>query len=336
MIFIRRLLLILLVFGNLTSCLSYRKFNSLQFEVLTPSEIILPENIKTVALINRDLHCTDTSLVLYNYMNNWYNVDTIKNLKLTNECIYYLAKLLKKDGKFEQIVNYSDTAIQTRQLLNNLNQNTILDSTSADLCIFFDSLRFSGIPVSGYPNLFRTKVNLKWSYTYRSDSAYHTFHRNDSIIYDDVYRLISYRGIKLYLVSYLNLSCKDIGNLMSTLIIPTWNPVQQVYYHSKNANMLKAEIFIRQSEWLKAAEILNIKTKSKNRKLAAKACYNMAVINEMEGHPDIAIEWLNKTDVGTGVFMKEYKTVCKQYIEVLTLRKQEIERLEKQIGKPEN
>jgi len=333
MISLHRLLLALLLLGSLSSCIISRKFNSIQFEVLTPSEITLPENIKTVALINRDLHCKDTSLASYNYMNNWYKMDTIKNLKLTNECIYSLAKILQKDGKFEQIVNYYDTTLQTRQLLKNGNQNDTYDSIKTDLCIFFDSLRFSGIPLSGYPNLYRTKVSLNWSYTYRSDSAYHTFHRNDSIVYDDVTRMISFRGIKMYQIGYLNLSCKDIGNLMGTLIKPTWNSVQQIYYHSKNPDMLKAEKFIRQREWLKAAEILNEKTKSKNIKLAAKACYNMAVVNEMEGHPDIAIEWLNKTDSGKGSFMKEYKTVCKQYIKVLTLRKKEIETLDKQVRK---
>ena len=331
MISIQRLLLFLLVFGNLTSCIISKKFNSIQFEVLTPSEIILPENIKTVALINRDLHCTDTSLVQYNYMNVWSNVDTIKNLKLTNECINSIAKILQKDGKFEQIINYIDTAFKTKEFLINPNRNYIFDNTKADLCIIFDSLRFSGIPISGYPKLFRTKVNLKWTYTFWSDSAYHTYHRNDSIVYDDVTRMISNRGIKLYLASYLYLSCKDIGNLIGNLIIPTWNPVQQVYYHSKNSDMLKAEKCIKNSEWLKAAEILNKKTKSKNRKLAAKACYNMAVACEMEGYPDTAIEWLNKSNTGKSSFMKKHEIVCKKYIEVLTLRKNEIEQLEKQI-----
>lgn len=336
MILIRRLLLILLVWGNLTSCIISRKFNSIQFEVLTPSEIIVPENIKTVALINRDLNCKDTSLVLYNYMNNWYKMDTIKNLKLTNECIYHLAKLLIKDGKFEQIVNYSDTAIQTRQLLNNLNQNAFSDSTSADLCIFLDSLRFSGIPVPENPNLYHTKVNLNWSYTFQSDSTYHTFNRNDSIVYNDTFRLISNRGIKLYLTSYLYLSCKDIGNFIGAKLIPTWNPVQQIYYRSNNPDMRKAEKFIQNKEWLKAAEILNEKTKSKNKKLAAKARYNIALTCEMQGFPVTAIEWLNNPNTGKSKFMKKHETVCKQYLEVLSLRKQEIERLEKQISKPEN
>jgi hypothetical protein len=100
--------------------------------------------------------------------------------------------------------------------------------------------------------------------------------------------------------------------------------------------MLKAEKYIKNNEWLKAAEILNEKTKSKNSKLAAKACYNMAVINEMESHPDIAIEWVNKPNTSKSGFMKKHEIVCKQYIELLALRKKEIEQLDKQVKKPEN
>jgi len=330
MISLQRLLLIILFLGNLSSCIISSKFNSIQFEALTPSEIFLPENIKKVALINRDIHCRDTSLVSFNY-----KVDTIKKLKIPRKCFNSLVKVLQNEERFEQVINYTDTALQHRHILTNPNQNDIFDSAKADLCIFFDSLRFSGIPVSGYPNLYQTKVNLNWSYTYRSDSTYHTFHRNDSIVYDDVNRLISYHGIKLYLASQLYLSCKDLGNYVGTKLIPTWITVQQIYYHSKNPDMLNAEKFIRKNEWLKAAEILNEKTKSKNRKLAAKARYNMALTCEMQGYPETAIEWLNKSNTDKSSFTKNHEKVCQQYIEVLTLRKKEIERLDKQVEKSE-
>jgi hypothetical protein len=127
----------------------------------------------------------------------------------------------------------------------------------------------------------------------------------------------------------------DIGKLLGNKFIQTWTPVQQVYYHSSNNDMLQAEKFARKNEWIKAAEIWNQKTKSKNRKLASKACYNMAVSSEMMGYPDLAIEWLKKNDFGSGLFMQEYNDCCKQYIKVLTLRKNEIEQLNRQNSKHE-
>lgn len=333
MISFHRLLLTVLLMGSLTSCIISRKFNSIQFEVLTPSEITLPENIKTVALINKDLNCTDTSLVL-NYSVSENKVDTMKNLKLANYCISTLTSFLIEKEKFETVTNYSDTLYKTKSQLSQFNLQEVFNKTQTDLCVFIDSLYFDEILLDSLPNLYQTKINIKWSVAYRTDTALVKVNRNDSLIVDFDCKLRFYEK-KAYLISYLYLACKSIGNYLGPKIIPTWNAVQQVYYHSKNQDMLKAEKFIQQREWLKAAEILNEKTKSKNRKLAAKACYNMAVINEMEGHPDIAIEWLNKTDSGKGSFVKKYKTVCKQYIEVLTLRKKEIETLDKQVRKPE-
>jgi hypothetical protein len=329
---VQRFLLVLLFTGSLSSCIITKKFNSIQFEVLNPSEIAFPENIKTVALINRDIHCHDKSLVFYNYKGNWQNVDTIKNLKLANECLFYLSQVLRKGGRFEKVVNYNDTAFQSSQLPISPDRNSFVDRTRADLCIFIDSLRFSGIHVSGYPNLYQTKVNVSWSYTYRSDTVSHTFLRNDSIVYYDYYRIISYQGKKLYQISYLNLSCRDIGILLGNKLTQTWDPVQQQYYHSQNYEMLRAERFARKNEWRRAAEIWNQQAKSKNRKLAAKACYNMAVSCEMMGYPDLAIEWLNKTESGNGFFMKEYKEICNQYKKILVLRKGEIEKLDRQFG----
>jgi hypothetical protein len=330
MISIQRLLLVLLVLGNLSSCIITKKFSSIQFEVLTPSEIILPENIKTVALINRDLHCTDTSLVI-NYSATENKVDTMKNLKLANNCTATLTYFLKDEGKFESVTNYSDTLYKTKLQLSQFSLKKIFNKTQTDLCVFIDSLYFNEILLDSLLNLYQTKINLKWSFAYRTDTSLVKVNREDSLIFDFDCKLRFY-GKKAYLISYLYLACKSIGNHIGTKIVPTWNPVQRIYYHSKNQDMLKGEEFIRQREWLKAAEILNMKTKSKNRKLAAKARFNIALTCEMLGNPDTAIEWLNKSNTVKSSFMKKHEKVCKQYIEVLTLRKLEIERLEKQVS----
>jgi len=265
MISIQRLLLILLVLGNLSSCIISRKFNSIQFEVLTPSEIILPENIKTVALINRDIHSTDTSLVI-NYSANENKVDTFKNLKLANNCTVALTYFLRDEGKFESVTNFSDTLYDTKLQLTQFSLKETFNKTRTDLCVFIDSLYFNEILRDSLLNLYQTKINLNWSVAYRTDTLLAKVNRKDSLIFDFDCKLRFYEK-KAYLIGYLYFASKSIGNHIGTKIIPTWNSVQRIYYHSKNSDMLKAEEYIRNNEWLKAAEILNVKTKSKNKKL---------------------------------------------------------------------
>lgn len=61
----------------------------------------------------------------------------------------------------------------------------------------------------------------------------------------------------------------------------------------KNSFMV---IYLLAGDWLKAAEIYKKETKNKNENIAAKATYNMALICEMEGNLDVAIDWLDRSN----------------------------------------
>ena len=122
---------------------------------------------------------------------------------------------------------------------------------------------------------------------------------------------------------------KYLGKSFGTKIIPSWVQIDRMYYHSKNPEMIKAEKFAKNQDWLDAAEIWNKQTKNKNQEIAAKACYNMALACEMDGKHDLAIDWLNHKILTK--YNEQYEINCERYIRVLTLRKYEIEELEKQI-----
>jgi hypothetical protein len=122
-----------------------------------------------------------------------------------------------------------------------------------------------------------------------------------------------------------------LGKAFAAKIVPSWLKVERTYYRSNNVNMLKAEKYCLGGDWLKAAEIYNRETKNKNRNIAAKAKYNMALVCEMEGKPDAAIDWLVNSFSTYKFENEEHKFNCKQYIDLLAMRKKEIARLGKQI-----
>jgi hypothetical protein len=95
--------------------------------------------------------------------------------------------------------------------------------------------------------------------------------------------------------------------------------------------MLQAEQLCLNGEWLKAAEIYQRETTNKNRNIAAKAKYNMALICEMEGKPDVAIDWLINSHSTFKYPNEEHQFNCRLYINTLAARKKEIERLDKQV-----
>ena len=97
--------------------------------------------------------------------------------------------------------------------------------------------------------------------------------------------------------------------------------------------MLLAEKYALNNEWLKAAEIWNKQSRNKNPRMAAKACYNMALACEMEGKLDAAIDWLVQSHSVLKENNEEHKENCKRYIAVLAQRKKEIDKLAHQVRK---
>jgi hypothetical protein len=124
---------------------------------------------------------------------------------------------------------------------------------------------------------------------------------------------------------------KYIAKTFGSKLAPSWMPVERMYYTSGNPTMQMAEKFALQNEWLKAAEIWNRESKNKNKKIAAKATFNMAIACEMEGKFDLAIDWLVKSYSALPKNNEEHKASCQRYIDVLALRKKEVKKLSKQI-----
>ena len=123
---------------------------------------------------------------------------------------------------------------------------------------------------------------------------------------------------------------KFIGKSFGVKMIPSWIQVERIFYLSKNPEMKLAEKYAIKQNWQKAAEIWNNQTKNENIKIAAKACYNMALSCEMAGKYDLAIDWLTDSNNILTKNNYQHRANCRQYIDVLKFRKEEIERLEKQ------
>jgi hypothetical protein len=65
--------------------------------------------------------------------------------------------------------------------------------------------------------------------------------------------------------------------------------------------------------------------------MATKAMYNMALACEMEGKPELSMDWLSKSNIELIREDKNHKENCERYKKVLSSRKLEIEKLATQI-----
>lgn len=202
------------------------------------------------------------------------------------------------------------------------------------MCIILDFIPFKTTFNIYFSTPFKTQANLLWTIAFKTDSIAYSYQQTDTLFFDRAQvRQFSGPGDKI-LKHLLTNSCEYLGRSFGTKVIPSWIPVQRLYYKSKNRNMLEAERFAIKQDWLKAAEIWNKETKNKNWKIAAKACFNMALTCEMEGNPDVGIEWLEKSSLSLNKDDGMHKINCQRYINILTGRKKEIEKLGKQVQNP--
>ena len=324
--------LLLLVALSLTSCLVTESSKTLRVEIMKPGIITLPNNIDTIALVNRSSYFKDS--IPFKYFNGKVIIadTTIKFKAISDTCVSALAGFLKDEGYFKEVINYRDNPVN-KWFFSNGNINNpaeIFQKTKSDICIFLDFLNFNVAAFYGLEDVTTNLVALSWKIAIKNDSLIYQYNQVDTLIYDPVDSPVIMSGQKRLQI-LVNNSSQYLGKFFGTKIIPNWVQVDRLYYKSNNPNMILAEKYALENDWLKAAEIWNVQTKNKNPKIAAKASFNMALASEMEGKPDIGIDWLVRSHEFMFQNNEEHRANCQRYITVLALRKKEIEKLQQQL-----
>jgi hypothetical protein len=91
---------------------------------------------------------------------------------------------------------------------------------------------------------------------------------------------------------------KKVGNLagvtLAQRLIPYKIRVYRDYYVKGTNNFEIAMRKARTGNWDEAGQLWKKETTNPSSKIAGRACYNMAIISEIDGFLDVAIEWARK------------------------------------------
>jgi hypothetical protein len=114
------------------------------------------------------------------------------------------------------------------------------------------------------------------------------------------------------------------GQAYAARILPYWIRVSRDYFVGGNENFKTAKRKAQSGNWDGAAEIWKQETKDPDGKLAGRACYNMAIISEINGNLDEAIQWAQKS-------YEDYRIrLALHYLNILNYRKRQNELLKSQ------
>lgn len=331
---VRNFLPIILLLSSLTSCMITNSVRTAQIEIMKPAIIDIPENYQNVAIFNRDIFQSDTCIFKYFKGPRLASDTNIRYHDLSKTCTNALTSFLREKDYFQRITNYSDSLkdlLKEPEIL--AHPYDLLKKTNSDICIFLDYFHFHRTYLDDFNSSARIRSALFWTIAIKTDTAAYIYLQADTLIYEEPPIGIHSKdkGTKAILMEV----SENLGRFFGAKIIPAWIPVERMYYKSNNHEMLQAEQYAHNNDWIKAAEIWNKETINKNRKIVAKACFNMALACEMEGEMDEAIDWLNKSSPVLSENNAEHKANCKRYIDILVMRKKEMERLGKQVRNPE-
>lgn len=324
------LLLIFSFFLILTSCSITDNIRTMQIEVMRPGIINIPENIDTLAILYRDVYDIENEPFKYFDGLEVIKDSTIKISDISKVCIDSLERKLKETSYFKKVYNYHDSFKNLWTSALDLNQpNRLFQMTNSDLCIILEYINFYRNLISDRTDYSTISAQLTWVMVFRGDTTGYYYYQTDTLDYDynTVNALIKGSSTKPLVKN----AAAYLGQSFASKLLPNWIPVDRMYYKSSNPDMMKAEKFAMKNDWLNAAEIWNRMTFSKNEKMSAKACFNMALACEMEGKLDLSIDWLIHSFERLTRNNVEHRDNCKKYINVLAMRKKEIERLSKQV-----
>jgi hypothetical protein len=110
-------------------------------------------------------------------------------------------------------------------------------------------------------------------------------------------------------------SCYYAGMKYAERIAPFWQDERRYLLVPNNWDFYKAVEYVQQNQWLNAIEIWRRHAYSKNSRLAAMACYNMAIASELFDNLDAALDWAAKS------YLIKNKKYVEDYIKLLEKRK---------------
>ncbi len=317
----------------LSSCTVQEKLNYVQIEILKPSRFHVPISNSTIVIVNRAQKRNDSILVFNPLVKDKRYQFLSKNSHIISaRCSEYLVNYLKIYKQFNDIKCFGEISYPKSFVNNEINRDKYFSDTNADIAVFIDSVNvFSKEEGASNYKYKSPMAYIDWSIVWKNDSGYSVF-RQDTTLRLPKEIISTHSGKIFYDDGLLNDASYKLAYCMAEIISPKWTAVDRSYYYSKNLTMLEAEEYAQKNEWMRAAEIWNVKTAVKNRRLAGKACYNMALACEMEGKPELASDWVIKSQATTRKSNIRHQELCKEYLEILAQRLKDNDFLKVQMG----
>jgi len=329
------------------TCYSCSSTNLMSLSVLKPAPVSIPANIKTVALVNRSkaanesqtldaihkalsLESNDLQQAGANGSIRGLKDELMKNTRFTE--VKPLNMDLRSFGagvfptpmqwdSVEKICRESNTDALFSLELFDTESKLNYSASPAQL-----NLGVTSLPAIAHQINMATSVKTGWRIY---DPSTRTI-LDEYILGEDI--SASGSGINPAVAASSLIGRKEAvtdvgiraGEAYADRILPFWIRVSRDYFVSGNENFVMAKRKAQAGNWDGAAQLWLEETKSPDGKLAGRACYNMAIISEINGDLDGAIQWAQKSYENYNI------RLALNYLNILRYRQRQNELLKSQ------
>lgn len=330
-------LYMLLISVGLYSCSAT---NHVYISVLQPSPVTLPPGIKEVGIINRSLVSEKNKVLDI--------VDKVMTLEgdsldaqASQAGIIGLADELINNKRFTNVTAFTNLNLRsnvpgqfptplTWDLVDQICREKHVDALfSLELFDTDSKLSYTTVPVN-------IKTPLGNIPGVEHHASMFTTVKTGWRIYDPVQKLIldefpiarsitlSGKGINPVAAAGAIINRKDavkdisrkVGQDYAYRLLPYWIKVTRDYYVKGTDNFSIAKRKAQTGNWNGAAELWEKETRASSSTIAGRACYNMAIICEINGQLDNAIEWAQKA------YENYNNKLALRYVNILKQRKE--------------
>jgi hypothetical protein len=290
--------------GIIVLCYSCSSTNLMSLSVTEPACVSLPANAKTAAIVNRSL-AADNSMTI-DAVHRTISLES-KDLQAAGAgaSLNGLTDALIRSNRFDSVkkLSYPDLrsygagvfpvylSWDTVEKICRENHADVLFSLE-----LFDPGSTVGLNIANFVQVLNAKTQVK--------TGWRIYDPNTRTILDQFFinRDLNCQGGSFLTVGSAQLGRKEAviiagnrtGEDYATRATPYSIRVSRFYYVRGNGSFSIAKRMARAGDWGGAANIWRVATKSTSGKVAGRACYNMAIISEINGDLNGALQWARK------------------------------------------
>jgi hypothetical protein len=330
---------------TVVSCKSNYAVLSIENTQHAPDE--LPQAIQSVTLMNRSMtsqfqNFKEDSLQMYYYRNGFQLSKIVLDSMACDTTLKALSGLMFESGRYDVVIPVNrnlERKVSYDMLPDTLNSNQVSEicrNYNTDALIVMERFltkpmtdiseetRFD--PYAGYVKSYNATLDLKYDAFFRvyqpgRKALVKEIAVSDTIYWESSDTKLDQLLSKLPTVkkAMINGAIKVALDLDSK-ISPTWVPEKRGYFLFRPKDDL-GEKYMKENKLDEAARFWGEMEKSTNKNIRSKAEYNLALLNELNGDIDRAIEY------GLKSFHTYYRFQTETYLKKLEARRQALQKL---------